>query len=126
MQEGYVGDMHIMPREFAKQVYRKKYWDAVHADELPAAARYAIFDAAVNSGVKRSVQWLQECLDIVDDGVLGPMTLNAAKQADGLKLAVQFIALRLDFMTSLPIWGQFGRGWARRICGNLLTAKDSA
>ena len=119
MQEGYVGDMHIMPREFAKQVYQRRYWDAVKADSLPSDLRFAVFDAAVNSGVGQAVKWLQRAVDVVDDGVFGPMTLQAAQRANGLRTAVKLNAVRLDFMTSLPTWGQFGRGWARRIASNL-------
>jgi lysozyme family protein len=119
IQEGYSGDMHVLPREFAKQVYQRRYWDAVKADSMPDALRFALFDAAVNSGVSQAVQWLQRAVDVVDDGILGPMTLQAAQRANGLRTAVQINALRLDFMTSLPTWAQFGRGWARRIAGNL-------
>jgi lysozyme family protein len=120
MQEGYAGDMHVMPREFAKQVYQRRYWDAVKADSLPDAIRFPLFDAAVNSGVSQAVKWLQRAVGVVDDGVLGPMTLQAAQRADGCKVAVTMTALRLDFMTSLPTWGAFGRGWARRVASNLM------
>lgn len=118
LQEGYVGDMHIMPRDFAKKVYRKRYWDAVQADELPGVLRYTVFDAAVNSGVKQAVQWLQRALDVGDDGVIGPMTLKAAQGGFPMEVAVKMNADRLDFMTSLPTWGAFGRGWARRMAAN--------
>jgi lysozyme family protein len=119
VQEGYVGDMHIMPREFAKEIYRRKYWEAVKADSLPADLRFTMFDSAVNSGVAQAVKWLQLAVDVADDGVLGPMTLQAAQRANGLRTAVTVNALRLDFMTSLPTWGAFGKGWARRVASNL-------
>lgn len=119
MQEGYAGDMHILPREVAKEIYRRRYWEPIKADSLPDALRFSLFDAAVNSGVTQAVMWLQRALDVGDDGVLGPMTLQAAQRSNGLRTAVALNAERLDFMTSLPIWAQFGRGWARRIAGNL-------
>lgn len=119
LKEGYTGDMHVLPKELAKDIYRRKYWDAVKADSLPDALRFSVFDAAVNSGVQQAVRWLQVAVDVVDDGVLGPMTLQAAQRANGHRTAVKLNAERLDFMTSLPTWGQFGRGWARRIVGNL-------
>lgn len=119
LQEGYTGDMHVLPREFAKDVYRRRYWDAVHADQMPLALRYTLFDAAVNSGTKRAVEWLQRALGVDDDGVMGKDTIAATKAADGLKTAVLFNAERLQFMTDLPTWGAFGRGWARRIAANL-------
>lgn len=119
LQEGYSGDMHVLPREFAKDIYRRRYWDAVKADSLPDALRFSVFDAAVNSGVTQAVKWLQQAVDVGDDGILGPMTLQASQRANGLRTAVKVNALRLDFLTSLPIWGQFSRGWARRIATNL-------
>lgn len=119
LQEGYTGDMHILPRDFAKGVYRKRYWDAVQADKLPELVRFSVFDAAVNSGTTQAVKWLQRCVNVGDDGVLGPLTLNAAQQVPPLNLAVAYEAMRLDFMTSLPTWGAFGKGWTRRIVGNL-------
>jgi lysozyme family protein len=117
--DGYTDDMRALPRDRAKAIYRAKYWDAVRADELPAGVRFAVFDAAVNSGVGQAVRWLQRSVGVGEDGAIGPMTLAASQRADGLRLAVVFTAERLDFMTSLPTWGAFGRGWARRIASNL-------
>lgn len=123
IQEGYMGDMHVFPRETAKDIYRRRYWAPMHCDEMPDALRYTLFDAAVNSGVKQATVWLQRAMDVGDDGLFGPLTLEAAKRAtnplDALRIAVRFNAERLDFMTSLPTWGSFSRGWARRIASNL-------
>lgn len=118
-RHGYQGEMRLMPRDTAKQIYRKDYWDAVQADKLPTAVRYTVFDAAVNSGPHQAIEWLQRALDVGEDGVLGPLTWDALNKSSGLKLGILFNAERLDFMTSLPTWGAFGRGWARRIVGNL-------
>ena len=119
IQNGYEGDMHALSKQFAKDVYRRKYWDAVMADRLPESVRYTVFDAAVNSGPAQAISWLQRALDVGEDGVMGPLTLDAVNKAPGLKLGVLFNAERLDFMTSLPTWGAFGRGWSRRIVANL-------
>lgn len=119
LQEGYQGQMRQLPRETAKGIYRRRYWDAVKADQLPEALRYTVFDAAVNSGVGQAIRWLQRAVGVGEDGLLGPMTLAAANAPTGIRLAVLFNAERLDFMTSLPTWGSFGRGWARRIAANL-------
>ena len=117
--DGYTGDMRGLPRDRAKAIYRRKYWDAIRADELPPAVRYTVFDAAVNSGPSQAIQWLQRAVNVGEDGILGPMTLSAVSAANELLLAVRFNAERLDFMTSLPTWGAFGKGWARRISNNL-------
>ena len=36
-------------------LYKKKYWDAVRADELPNGISYLVFDFAVNAGVEGAV-----------------------------------------------------------------------
>lgn len=121
---GYTGRMRDLPRDKAKEIYRAKYWDAVQADKLPEALRFEVFDAAVNSGVSQAVKWLQRVAGVVDDGALGPMTLNAASKLNGYAAAAAYNGTRLDFMTSLPTWGAFSRGWARRIADNLKTLGD--
>jgi lysozyme family protein len=119
LQEGYTSEMRAMQRDTAKAIYKKRYWDEMRCDSMPDALKFHLFDAAVNSGVKQAVTWLQRAMDVGDDGVLGPLTLDAAKRANGLRLAVKFTGERLDFMTNLPTWGAFGKGWARRIAANL-------
>lgn len=115
---GYTGSMRQLPRDTAKAIYKKSYWDAIHADQLPEALRFHVFDAAVNSGVKQAAMWLQRLAHVGEDGVIGPLTLAAAAKL-GPEAGGAYSGLRLDFMTSLPTWAAFGRGWARRIAGNL-------
>lgn len=120
---GYAGPMKQLPRDTAKAIYRKKYWDAIKADALPEALRFEVFDAAVNSGPTQAVKWLQRISGVGDDGAIGPMTLNAAAKLNGYAAAAAYNGVRLDFMTSLPTWGAFSRGWARRIASNLQAIK---
>lgn len=112
---GYKGDMRELPLELAKRIYFEDYWRAVRADELPAGIRYAVFDAAVNSGPGQAVKWLQRAAGVPDDGVLGPKTLAAAHALNADALRSKLLAQRLKLMANLPTWPAFGRGWARRI-----------
>jgi lysozyme family protein len=112
---GYRGNMNELPLDLAKRIYKDRYWDAVRADELPASIRYPMFDAAVNSGPRQSIQWLQKALGVTTDGILGPITLSFAFALEK-GLASKLLSQRLKFMTNLPTWQTFGRGWARRIC----------
>ncbi len=82
---------------------------------LPALLRYVVFDSAVNSGPNQAIRWLQHALDVQVDGVLGPVTLKAALECNTLRVTGFIMAQRLVFMTNLPSWGSFSRGWARRI-----------
>ena len=118
---GYTGPMRALPVDLAKRIYRASYWDAVRADELPTAVRYSVFDAAVNSGVSQSVKWLQRALGVSDDGAIGPKTLAAAQAADGHVIKAKMLGARLQFMTDLPSWPSFGRGWARRVASLLVS-----
>ncbi|MDR6768606.1 lysozyme family protein [Acidovorax delafieldii] len=118
---GYTGPMKSLPVDVAKAIYKRDYWDAVRADEVPDAIRYSLFDGAVNSGVKQSVKWLQRALGVTDDGVLGPQTLQAANAADGPTLKAKMLGARLQFMADLPTWPAFGKGWSRRIASLMVT-----
>lgn len=119
LANGYTGAMVDLPKSFAASIYKDKYWMAVRADELPPEIRFDVFDAAVNSGPVQSIKWLQRCLGVADDGVLGPKTLSAATVYNGAALSKKFNAQRLRFMTNLNTWSSFGKGWARRIADNM-------
>lgn len=118
-ENGYTGAMRFMPVEVAKAIYRRKYWDSISAEALPMPIRYAMFDAAVNSGVTRSIMWLQEAVDAAADGKLGPITLGKVGEVDPYELKSRLIGSRLMFMTKLSTWPTFSKGWARRIAGLL-------
>jgi lysozyme family protein len=112
---GYRGDMRELPLDLAKRIYKDKYWDTVKAEQLPAAVRYSVFDAAVNSGPGQSAKWLQRALGVKDDGVIGPQTLAAANAANPDALRMRMLGQRLRFMAGLANWPAFSRGWAVRI-----------
>lgn len=120
---GYAGPMRDMPQEVAKDIYRRKYWRP-WMDTLPYSIAFQVFDASVNSGERQAAKWLQRAVGVKDDGVVGPVTLAAVGKADQVKLAALFCAARLEFLTSLPTWSTFGKGWARRIAGNLRKAGE--
>ena len=113
--------MRELPLDLAKRIYRVEYWDAVRADELPAGIRLVMFDAAVNSGVGQAIRWLQRAVGAADEGVLGPRTLAAVGALSADSVRMRLLAQRLRFMTNLPNWSSFSRGWARRICDMLET-----
>lgn len=119
--KGYTGDMKDLPVEFAKtKVYKPDYWDKVRADEVPAPIRYALFDAAVNSGPAQAIKWLQRTVGVADDGKFGPKTLEAVLKADPEAVEARMLGYRLMFMTDLGNWRSFNRGWAKRIATLLI------
>jgi lysozyme family protein len=117
-RNGYLGQMRDMSLDLAKIIYRAEYWDDAF-DQFPYPVAFQLFDSAVNSGPNTTAKWLQRCLGVTADGKIGAETLEAAKYMEPMRLILLFNAARLEFMTGLPAWLTFGRGWARRIAGNL-------
>lgn len=118
-EHGYIGRMEDLTLDFAKNVYRKSYWDACQCDQMPDMLRYPLFDAAVNSGPGQSIKWLQSAVCVKADGAIGPMTRHAVNMAAPQVVRQQMIGKRLRFMTSLPNWAANARGWSRRIAAIL-------
>ena len=102
----------------AKVIYKRDFWDKCRCADLPAEVRFDVFDGAVNSGVSQSIKWLQRAIGAADDCVVGPKTIALANtQFAGI--TARYNGTRLKFMTDLPTWGSFGKGWARRIACNM-------
>lgn len=106
------------------EIYRSSYWDLIRGDELPAGVSYVVFDGAVNSGVKRSVMWLQKALGVVADGVMGPATIAAANaHPSKAKLINAICTNRMAFLEALKTYSTFGKGWSQRVAGVEVCAK---
>ncbi len=116
---GYNGDMRAMTRDQAKAIYKRGFWDKVGGDALPDAVAFQLFDAAVNHGIGNAVRFMQRALGVADDGIVGNITLTALRNADANDFLMRFNAARLDFYTRLSTFDTFGKGWVRRIVGNL-------
>ena len=98
-------------------LYKRKYWDACHADDLISGVDYCVFDVAVNSGVGRAIKLLQSCVGATPDGGYGSITAALVKKAEenAAKLIEDYCAKRLEFLQSLRTFETFGKGWTRRV-----------
>lgn len=123
---GYMGPMRDLPQETAKSIARAEYWMPVKADEMPEGIRFDVFDTAYNSGPKQAIKLLQRAVSVPDDGVIGRQTMNAVSAQKPYLIAMRFNAERLEFLTGLPTFGSFGKGWARRVSKNLRIAAGGA
>lgn len=112
-------DIKNLTREQAKEIYRTNFWNRVNADILPDGVAFQLFDFAVNSGIETSIRYFQRALNVADDGFFGPISKEAARTISETDMIMRLNAERLDFMTRLRNWPNHGRGWARRIAGNL-------
>jgi lysozyme family protein len=109
--------MRALTPETVAPLYKRKYWDAIRADELVAGVDYCVFDVAVNSGPGRAIKFLQSCVGATPDGGFGSITMALTKKAeqDPAKLIKQYCAKRLEFLQSLKTFETFGKGWSRRV-----------
>jgi lysozyme family protein len=110
-------EMRALTPTMVKPLYKRKYWDAVRADDLVAGIDYCVFDVAVNSGPGRAIKFLQSCVGVTVDGGFGPATMAAVKKSeeDPARLIELYCAKRLEFLQSLKTFETFGKGWSRRV-----------
>jgi lysozyme family protein len=117
---GYKDDMRDLPLDTARAIAKAWYWDKFQCDQFDPRIAYQLFDAAYNGGYP--LKWLQECVGVTTDGVLGAKTIAAVRTADVWKTVALFSAKRLNYLTSLSNWPQNARGWSRRIAENIIAA----
>jgi len=110
-------EMRALTPLMVKPLYKRKYWDAVRADELVSGVDYCVFDVAVNSGPGRAIKILQDCVGATVDGGFGPATMALVKKASSEpnKIIELYCAKRLEFLQSLRTFETFGKGWSRRV-----------
>lgn len=126
MQEGYDGPMQNLSRKRASEIYKSAYWDRAKADQYDFAIGFQLFDAAVNHGIGNAIRFLQRAVRVIDDGIVGPMTLSAIEATTVTDVLMRFNAERLDFYANLTAFSTFGRGWTRRVADNLRHGADDA
>lgn len=106
----------------AKDIYYRDYWGKAGCDLVPPAVKFDLFDMAVNSGVGTAIRTLQRAVGVEDDGVIGPVTIQAIGSLSGPQFVARFNGHRLQYLSALSTWPAFGRGWANRIAKNLMEA----
>lgn len=127
-------DVRTMQRADAVVLYRAFWWDRYRYGEIQdQTLATKVFDLAVNMGPKQAHRCAQRAVrgigdDLVDDGILGPLTRAALNlfgsvglipplrsEAAGFyrALIVRNDALRRHGI-EVPDFGVFKRGWLRR------------
>jgi len=113
-------DIKNLTRNDAKEIYRKDFWDKLGSAH--PAIKFQVFDFAVNSGIFTAIRKLQQAIEVADDGHWGPRSAERLAAMDLNDVLMRFISVRLLFMTNLSTWDRFGKGWTRRMAGNLTYA----
>lgn len=119
-------DVRMITQAELTQIYRSRYWERVMGDELPPGLDYAMFDFAVNSGVRLAVRKLQAIVAATIDGSMGPKTIAAVNgyvATYGLAETIDRLCReRMRFLKALDTFATFGKGWTARVMGQ----KDGA
>jgi len=107
-------EVRALTRAEAEAIYRARYWGPLRCDELPRGVDLMVFDFGVNAGPARSARLLQTALGVAADGIIGPVTLAAARHADVPALLERMARAREAYYRSLETFPTFGKGWLRR------------
>lgn len=108
-------DIKNLTRAEAINIYFQDYWTPLKPLEVPPRLRLALLDAAVHHGVKQAIKLFQGAVGVQQDGVIGPQTLTAAKAKIESNALSNMLQLRLAFMGKLPHWGNYSKGWSKRL-----------
>jgi lysozyme family protein len=104
---------HITDAEYTA-IYKRNYWDAVRADELPAGVDFAAWDFCVNAGPVVAVRCMQRAVGVADDGHLGAVTLDAVRALPAAWAIGYYLDERRAYYRTRPTFWRFGKGWLAR------------
>lgn len=119
---GSIANVKALTRESAKAIYRDRYWNSVHCEEMPPQIALILMDFGLGSGPNTGAKHLQRVLGVSDDGVVGNGTLKAlsafTSPTDIEKLSNRLINAHLGYLQSIydhnPSQLKWKPGWTRR------------
>lgn len=110
-----VADMRNLTEEEARQIFLDDYYFKPGLDRLPQELQANVFDMYVNSG-RNAIRILQDMAGVEEDGVLGPETLEAVRNA-GITNDM-YAQRRIEYYNRLarndPSQRGFLQGWLNR------------
>jgi hypothetical protein len=106
-----VEDMKALRKEDARGIYKKQYYDKFGISSLPKHLQEITLHAVVNSG-GHGAKVIQKMLGVAEDGVIGPNTREAMKDASFSKQ--EFADELLNKYKTFKTWGTHGEGWSNR------------
>lgn len=115
-----VDDVKALTEAEAREIYREQYITRPGFLGIEnEAVRALAIDCAVNHGVKRAVQLLQEAARVFTDGIFGPNTRDAVNRMTAGVLYRRLCAARVrlygQIVTKNPTQAVFAAGWANRV-----------
>ena len=107
-------------RELVKEFYKTEFWDKMNLDKLNnARTADLIFKFAVNTGIKRAVEYAQTIADVRTDGLIGEKTAKALNSLDAAIFEKKYKDIFKKFYDYLveknPKYKKFSFGWQKRV-----------
>lgn len=93
-------------------IYHDEYWNP-WCDSMPIGLDYMYFDMAVNAGPNRAAKLLQQALDVMPDGRIGPITRQALAKADPDSIIEAYSDAKRAFYLALH-QPKYTKGWLNR------------
>ena len=84
-------DIKNLTRERADMILFRDYWKDTNIYQLPDELADIVLDDSIVQGQPTAIKNLQRALGIVDDGIIGPNTLNSIKNTNIKTLKEKFI-----------------------------------
>ncbi len=112
-------DIKNLTEDKAKTIYKQDYWDKLKADEIESQnVASALFDTAVNMGVRTASKMIQSCVDTQTDGFVGAKSLKAINATNEELLLLRFklakIARYAYITEKRPANKKYLLGWINR------------
>jgi lysozyme family protein len=110
--------------QMVRNFYKDNYWDKVGGDDLNhQGLAAALFDFAVNAGIKTASKLAQLVIGATPDGVIGPKSVSMLNTVDEehfiTKYALAKIARYAEICKRSPGQKKFLLGWINRTLGGL-------
>lgn len=117
-------DLKELTPEGAMPIYESMYWNPLNLDDCTnEVACLAIFDQAVNRGIKTAVEQAQRILGVTADGSIGPQTLRALNAYNPTQFIIKFVCLSQQSYVQIVLNNHtqlsFLKGWINRTQGLL-------
>jgi len=114
-------DIKNLTIEQAKEIYRVDYWEKNSCHLLPDGIDYVHFDTAINMGGNRAAKLLQLACGVEDDGIIGSVTLAAAKKITPAIYLLHRLNHYCQIVRRSNNQAKFIGGWSNRVMDVLNT-----
>jgi lysozyme family protein len=98
----------------AIQIYRTDFWDRFRCSEMPNGVDLMALDCAINQ-TQQAGRLIQAAAKVKQDGIIGPVTLEALKQLPAADMITEIAARRAVAYAENPL-ERDRLGWFRRLC----------